>query len=559
MRSPRWQWACCGLVLLAGTIGFSASPAPNLVVVISVDQMRADYLDRFAPYFGEGGFNRLTRQGLKFTDNHYRHAVTKTGPGHAVMLTGVHADRHGIIGNEWRLRTWPALEQVNCVEDREAPLVGAAPRAVRSPGGVLEAKSGRSPRHLQASTVGDQLKLRHGAAAKVFGVADKDRAAILMTGKLADGAYWTEEGRVVTSAFYRRELPDYLVAFNAERYAEKIFGREWTRLLDAKVYDAVQGPDDAGGEESGVGLTRTFPKRIDGGRPAISKDFYEAFDHSPWNNDLVLMFARELIVREKLGQADGAPDLLAIGFSQTDKIGHAYGPDSHEVMDSFVRLDRVLADLLLFLDEKIGPQGYTVVLTADHGVAPLPERIQAMSRGLAAGRVKMSGLDELAIAALDAQFGALAGGERWAARDGLGYHLNPAALIQKNLAPGVGEEAVRAALLTHPAVAAAYTRTRLTDPAPLDRIGESMRLSYYPSRSPDVMIVLKPYHIDRANTGATHGTPYQYDTHVPQLWYGVGVSPGVRTERVGVDDIAPTLARLLGIPAPPQAEGRVLF
>jgi len=559
MRSPRWQWAFYGLVLLAGTIGFGASPSPNLVVVISVDQMRADYLDRFAPYFGEGGFNRLTRQGLKFTDNHYRHAVTKTGPGHAVMLTGVHADRHGIIGNEWRLRAWPALEQVNCVEDREAPLVGAAPRAVRSPGGVLEAKAGRSPRHLQASTVGDQLKLRHGAAAKVFGVADKDRAAILMTGKLADGAYWTEEGRVVTSTFYRRELPDYLVAFNAERHAEQVFGREWTRLLDAKVYDALQGSDDAAGEESGVGLTRTFPKRIDGGRPAISKDFYEAFDYSPWNNELVAMLVRELIVREQLGQADGAPDLLAIGFSQTDKIGHAYGPDSHEVMDSFVRLDRVLADLLLFLDEKIGPQGYTVVLTADHGVAPLPERIQAAARGLAAGRVKMAELDELGIAALNAQFGALVGGERWAARDGLGYHLNPAALTQKNLTPGVVEEALRTALLTHPAVAAAYTCTRLTDPAPLDRIGESMRLSYYPSRSPDVMLVLKPYHIDRSNTGATHGTPYQYDTHVPQLWYGVGVPPGARTERVGVDDIAPTLARLLGIPAPPLAEGRALF
>lgn len=559
MRSPRWQSACYGLVLLAGLSGFGASPSPNLVVVISVDQMRADYLDRFAPYFGEGGFNRLTRQGLKFTDNHYRHAVTKTGPGHAVILTGVHADQHGIVGNEWRLRAWPVLEQVNCVEDRDAPLVGAAPRAVRSPGGVIEAKSGRSPRHLLVGTVGDQLKLRHGAAAKVFGVADKDRAAILMSGKLADGAYWTEEGRIVTSTFYRRELPDYLAAFNAERHAEQVFGREWTRLLDAKVYDAVQGPDDAAGEESSVGLTRTFPKRIDGGRPAIAKDFYEAFDYSPWNNELVAMLARELLGREKLGEADGAPDLLTIGFSQPDKIGHGYGPDSHEVMDSFLRLDRVLADLLLFLDEKVGRQGYTVVLTADHGAAPLPERLQAMSRGVETGRVKMSGLDEQVTAALDAQFGALADGERWVARDGLGYHLNPAALAQKHLAPVAVEETLRATLLAHPAVAAAYTRTRLTDPTPLDRIGEAMRRSYYPPRSPDVAILLKPYHIDRSNTGTTHGTPYQYDTHVPQLWYGVGVTPGVRTEQVGVDDIAPTLARLLGIPAPPLAEGRILF
>jgi len=559
MHLSRRQSACFSLVLMAGTLAFGATPPPALVVVISVDQMRADYLDRFAPYFGEGGFNRLTRQGLVFTDNHYRHAVTKTGPGHAVILTGVHAEQNGIVANEWRLRTWPALEQVNCVEDREAPLVGAAPRAVRSPGGVLEAKAGRSPRPLLASTVGDQLKLRHGAAAKVFGVADKDRAAILMTGRLADGAYWTEEGRVVTSTFYRSELPDYLTAFNAERHAEQVFGREWTRLLDAQVYDAVQGPDDAAAEADDFGLARTFPKRIDGGRDKISKDFYEAFDHSPWNNELVAMLVRELVVRVKLGTADGAPDLLASGFSQSDKIGHAYGPDSHEVMDSFLRLDRTLAELLRFLDEKVGPSGYTVVLTADHGAAPMPERIQAMARDVATGRVRGAEFDVLVTSALDAQFGALADGERWAARDGLAYHLNPAALAQKQFAYGVIEAAVRAALLTHPAVAAAYTRARLTDPTPLDRIGEAMRRSYYPPRSPDVMFVLKPYFIDRASTGTTHGTPYQYDTHVPQLWYGAGVPPGVRTERVGVDDIAPTLSRILGIPAPPLAEGRVLF
>ncbi len=552
--------AACSAALLAAAAASGVPPAPpDLVVVISIDQMRVDYLERFAPYFGEGGFNRLVRQGLSFADCHYKHSVTKTGPGHAVMLTGVHANQHGIIANEWLLRAWPALEQVNCVEDRDAPLVGAAPQTVRSPGGGLEAKTGRSPRHLLVSTVGDQLKLRYGSAAKVFGVADKDRAAILMTGKLADGAYWTEEGRVVTSTFYRQELPGYLTAFNAERRVEQLFGREWTRLLDASVYEKVQGPDDAEGEASDFGLARTFPKRIDGGRKEISKDYYEAFDHTPWSNEFVAAIARELITQEKLGQADGAPDLLAVGFSQPDKIGHAYGPDSHEVMDSYVRLDRTLAELLQFLDEKIGAPHYLVVLTADHGVAPLPERVQSGARGMVAGRVKGAELDQQVFTALDKQFGGLAGGERWAARDGLGYHLNPAALAQKQLTPMVLETALHDALLKLPAVAAAYTRTRLTDPAPLDRWGEAMRLSYYPPRSPDVMLVLKPYFIDRANTGTTHGMPYDYDTHVPLVWFGAGVQPGVRTERVGEDDLAPTLARLLGVPEPPLAQGRILF
>lgn len=540
-----------GLALLAG----AQEPAPpRLVVAISVDQLRADYLERFRAHFGPGGFNLLLERGANFTDCHYRHAVTKTGPGHAVMLSGVHANIHGIIANEWLLRHGPASEQVNCVEDRDSPLVGLPPRAVRSPGGVLEAKSGRSPRHLLAPTVGDQLKLRYGARAKVYGVADKDRAAILMSGRRADGAYWTEEGRVVTSTFYRPELPAYLAAFNAEQRAEKLHGREWKRLLDAPLYDSLQGPDNAPGESATVGFTRTFPKRLDGGKPEIGKDYYEAFDHTPWNNDLVADLARAVVTQERLGEADGAPDLLTIGFSQPDKIGHAYGPHSHEVMDSILRLDGTLAELFRFLDEKVGLANCTIVLTADHGVAPLPERNPA--RG---GRVRVADLDRQVFAALDARFGPLADNERWAVRDGLGYHLNPAALAQKQLTSMAVEEAARSALVEVPVIAAAYTRTRLVDPAPLDAIGEAVRLSFYPPRSPDVMTVLKPFFIDRTSPGTTHGTPHDYDTHVPLLWHGAGVKPGVHATRTGVDDLAPTLSHLLGLPAPARTTGRILF
>lgn len=539
---------------------FAAEPIrPRLAVVISVDQMRADYLERFAPYFVEGGLKRFATQGLTFAEAHYRHGVTKTGPGHAVILSGVHADIHGIVANEWRLRTWPLLEEVNCVEDRDSPLIGAAPGAVRSPGGVLEAKTGRSPRHFLATTVGDQLKLRHGAHAKIIGVADKDRAAILMAGRLADGAYWTERGRVVTSTFYRTSLPDYLTAFNAEQRVEQAFGREWTRLLDAAAYDALQGPDDAAGEADDFGLARTFPKRVDGGHKKIGDDFYDAFDHTPWSNELVADLARAVIVNEHLGQDDGAPDLLAIGFSQTDKIGHACGPDSHECMDSFLRLDRTIDELFRFIDEKVGLEHCTVVLTADHGAAPLPERVLAANRGVPAGRVKGPDLDKLIQAGLDQRFGAPANGERWAARDGLSWHLNPAVLGQKQLVASAVEDALRTALLTHPAVAAAYTRSSFASPVPLGEIGEAMRLSYHAPRSGDVVAVLRPYFIDRPNTGTTHGAPYDYDTHVPLAWFGVGVSAGRWVERVGVDDLAPTLAHLLGVPRPPQAKGRALF
>lgn len=530
---------------------------PRLTVVISVDQMRADFLDRFAPHFVEGGFRRF-REGANFPNCFHRHGVTKTGPGHATILTGVMPSVHGIISNEWLLKTWPNLEEVNCVEDRDSPLVGLGPRGFRSPGGVLEAKSGRSPRHLLAPTIGDRLKERHGPAAKVYGVADKDRSAILMAGRKADGAYWTEEGKIVTSRWYRSQLPDYFVDLNAEQRVEKVFGTIWERLLPAAVYEQTQGADDADGESTKYGLGRTFPRRLDGGRPEVSKDFFEAFDHSPWNNELVAEMAQRLLVRERLGEDDGAPDLLAIGFSQTDKAGHAYGPDSHEVMDSFVRLDRTLAELFVFIDREVGLENCVFVLTGDHGAPPTPERRAAA--GLAGGRVRAADYDGPVETALAERFSPAPGGQRWAMRDGLGFHLNPAALAATKAAPDAAAAVVAETLRRQPRVAASYTRAQMLSSAPLDEAGEAMRRSFHAERSPDVFAVLEPFFMDRTEPGVTHGQPYDYDQNVPLAWFGAGIRPGRDERRVGVDDIAPTLARLLGIqpPAPARA-GRPLF
>lgn len=525
-------------------------------MVISVDQMRADFLDRFAPHFTVGGFRRF-REGANFTNCFHRHGVTKTGPGHAVMLTGVQPKVHGIIANEWLLKSWPNLEEVNCVEDRDSPLVGLDARAFRSPGGVLEAKSGRSPRHLLAPTVGDRLKERHGATAKVFGVADKDRAAILMTGRKADGAYWTEEGRVVTSTWYRAALPEYLVELNAEERPRKVFGATWDRLLELSAYEKIQGPDDAAGESDRHGLGRTFPRRIDGGAGQLGRGFLEAFDHSPWNNDFVAEMAKRVLVSEKLGENDGAPDLLAIGFSQTDKIGHAYGPDSHEVMDSFVRLDRTLADLFAFIDLQVGLEHCVVVLTADHGAPPNPERRAAA--GQPGGRVRAADYDGPVEKALADRFGPAPGGQRWAIRDLLGYHLNPAALAATKAAPEAAAAVVAETLRDQPHVAATYTRTQLLSSAPLDEVGEAMRRNFHAERSPDVLAVLEPFFMDRIEPGVTHGQPYDYDQQVPLAWFGAGITPGRDERRVGVDDLAPTLARILGMEPPSPTAGRPLF
>lgn len=528
-------------------IAATAQP-PKLAVVISIDQMRPDYLQRFGPYFGEGGFRRLLKEGVAFENTYYQHAVTITAPGHATILSGVNAREHGIIANEWLDPV--TFIQGNSVEDADSPLVGLPPRLA----GMASPKWGRSPRNFLGTTVGDQLKAKYGAAAKVFGVADKDRSAILMSGAKADGAYWGEDGAFVTSTYYRRELPAWVKEFNAAHPPEADFGRVWERLLDPAIYEKVQGPDDASGEYVGGGFARTFPKRIDGGRSEISNSFYFALDYAPWNNDLVEAMAERLIVEEGLA-TDDTPDLLCVGFSQTDRIGHAYGPDSHEVMDSYLRLDRTLARLLAFLDDRV-PGQYLVVLTADHGVGPIPEQTREKRGKDAAGRVGPE-LDAQVRQVLAAELGEPPEGSYWALRDNLGYRLNPHALAAKRIPVERAAVALRDAIVKVPGIARAWTRQELLATGPLDELGERMRRSFHAERSPDVIAVIQPFWLT-GTVSASHGTPYDYDSHVPQLWFGAGVTPGVKTERVAVEDIAPTLAGRLGVELP-EARGRRLF
>lgn len=533
------------------------SPTPRLAVVISVDQLRADYLVRFRPYFGAGGFNRFLEGGADFQNCHYRHAVTETAPGHATILSGADPAVHGVISNEWLDReSW---DMVKSVEDRTAPLVGLPP-ADATPA-LLAPKAGRSPRNLNASTVGDQLKLRFGARSKVFAASNKDRSAILLGGKLADAAYWDENGVMVTSRYYREELPQWVQVFNAERRVHATFGKSWERLREIAIYDTVQGQDDAPGENAAGGLTRTLPKRIDGGSDTISPAFFFAFDNSPFSSELLSEFIQRAIREEKLGR-NLATDLLCISFSQIDMVGHFYGPDSHEVMDAVLRLDRVLAGLLDFIDREIGLAQCVAVLTADHGVSPMPERGLALRPDAEMGRVKPADLDTNARKALDAAFGPQVAPEYWFTRDSYGFHLRPTALAAKQLNKGPVALVLKAAVGKLPFVAAAYTQEEiLAAPTSGDSLLAMTRRSYYPPLGREVVFVLKPYYYlwFAIPVGASHGSPYPYDTHVPQLWFGMGVPRGARIEKVEVNDIAPTLAASLGLSAPPQAQGRRLF
>lgn len=547
-----------GVVVLGLGVGRAAEPPPpKLAVVIVVDQLRADYLVRFRPYFAEGGFARLLEGGAVFTDAHHRHAITHTAPGHATILSGVHANVHSIVSNDWLDRR--AWEMVNAVEDHEFPLVGITPAEMGGTSRLRPEKAGRSPRNCAVTTVGDQLKLRFGAGSKVFAASNKDRSAILLGGKLADGAYWDENGRMVTSRYYRATLPAWVEAFNAQGRVPAKFGATWDRLLAPDIYDRVQGPDDAPGETTDFGFTRTFPKAINGGATTLSPAFYTAFDNSPFSAELLSEFVQQAVREEQLGR-HAATDLLCVSFSQVDTVGHNYGPDSHEVMDAVLRLDRVLAGLLDFLDREIGLARCVVLLTADHGVAPLPEHLATRQPAVPAGRVNTAAMDAAVAKALDAAFGPVAKPDYWFTRELMAYHLRPTTLEAKKIGAEEAARVVKQALLALPHIAHAFTRAELLEgSADDDSVLAMCRRSYHAERGRDVVFVVRPYFMIRSNSGVTHGTPYNYETHVPLLWFGAGVPRGLYSERAGIDDVAPTLAALLGVVSPPQAQGRRLF
>ncbi|MBL9188968.1 MAG: alkaline phosphatase family protein [Opitutaceae bacterium] len=535
----------------------AATPAasPALVVVITIDQFRADYLARFGPHFGPGGFRLLMERGANFTDCRHRHAVTKTACGHATILTGVHADIHGIIANDWVDRG--TMLKTNCVDDDSVRIVGLPPPGADGRKAKRDAELGASARRLLAPTVGDQLKRTRGSGPKVIGVSSKDRSAILLAGKSADAAYWLDKGRFVSSTAYMADVPAWVRAFNASGRVEAFFGRVWDRLLPAAAYVALQGADDAAGESVERGFTRVFPRRVNGGAEKLTPAFYDAFEASPFENEVLIDFTRALIEQENLG-GRGVTDVIGLSFSANDLVGHAHGPDSHELMDITLRTDRLLAEFFAFLDQRLGLANCTIVLTADHGIAPLPERVKELNAAGSAGRIDHTRVLKAAAAAMDRAFGPLGEGRHWLAVDASQLLFFQPMLREKNVAPAAAEKVVRDALLTVEWVEAAYTRSELAAGIADGPHGSAMLRSFHSERSGDVFYVSKPHWVER-RTGTNHGTPHAYDTHVPLLWLGHGVKPGTYPQPVGVDDIAPTLARILGVPAPPQAKGRSLF
>ena len=522
--------------------GGGGAPAarPRLVVAIAVDQLRADYMDRFRPFFGRGGFNLFLQRGASFAEARYEHATTSTCPGHAVILTGSYGSVNGIIGNDWYDAEKGKEEY--CAADTTVTLIGSD----------LE---GRSPRNLRGATVGDVLKISTGGRSRVVTVSAKDRSAIMLGGHLADAAYWMEDTLFVTSTYYRPDLPQWARQFNGSGKVTSYAGKKWERLLPAAFYDMVS-PDDVPTERDEAGMGRTFPHPMGGG-PGVDENFVDAFDQSPFSNEVVADFAMRAVTAEGLGR-DTVPDILGISFSANDRVGHGYGPDSHEVMDVTIRLDRTLARLFGFLDRTVGLANVLVILTADHGVAPLPEVFARLHPGASARRFDPAAVDAVVEKALRERYGAAPSPGWVIAHDQPQIYLNSRALRAKNVSVEEAEGVARAAVMSLDGVHYAITGTELGK-ARLTGARTGEVYSYYPGRSGNIYYHMAPYIlVDDGKAGTGHGTPWAYDQQVPLLWFGSRIVPGIRQTPAAVADIAPTLSALLGLTAPGGAQGRVL-
>jgi len=549
---------------------------PRLVVLVSVDQLRADFFERLGARlarYGTHGFRRLLAEGASFTDCRYRHSGTFTGPGHATISTGADPRVHGIVGNEWWDRSAKdgAGAKVYCVADPDAVLFGA-------PGTASGGGEKVSSRNLRVDTIGDAMKAGLPGAPRVIGLSLKDRSAILLAGKRADAAFWIDPqaGGFVTNQGYlawsegapedreamRRAVEGRLKAYDAQRLPS--FFVPWTPDPRAGAGYEEALPDDRPEEGKGG----TFPHGAE--RP---QERLAALELSPSGNDLLVDFLETMIplgsvrdagtrapdeARLALGARDGVTDLLCLSFSSTDKIGHRYGADSQEAADAFVRLDATIERLLRLLDERVGPGRWWLALTADHGVAPLPE--YAARVGLDAGRVTAKDLREALAPELgETPFAGVTEGNVYL------RGVKPGDLPREMNGDSLGTRNGRAAMLAEgllrlPGVFRAYTRAQLLEGrVPDDPQGRGALASFDPVRSGDVVVQLRPYWTWGGPVpGTTHGQPWAYDQRVPLVILAHGMKAGSRPERAAVNDLVATLSALLHVQPPAGCDGRIL-
>jgi len=534
---------CCILApsLLFGQAVADSKP-PKAVIGIMIDQMRQEFLYRFAPGFSEGGFKRLMNQGFMLRNAHYNYVPTVTGPGHASVYTGTTPAVHGIVSNEWYDRKEKRI--VNCVEDRQFQVVGSA--------------TGRgtvSPARLKSTTMTDELRMFTQQQGKVIGMSVKDRGAVLPAGHLPNGAFWLDgsTGKFISSTYYKPALPLWVEQFNQRKLPDQYLSKEWKPLLPMEAYSGST-LDNAKNETVMKGKDLpVFPYNLAELRKTNGN--YELLANTPFADDLLTEFAKAAIDGEGIGK-DDITDFLAISYSTPDLIGHAMGPSSMEVADTFFRLDRNIEDLLNSLDKKLGAGNYVVFLTTDHGVGNISQEL--MDARIPAGYFDSSETEKKLREYLQPFFPEIPVIESFSNNQ---VFLDTRAFSEDPKAAGLQYmvvcELISKWLKDITGVAEVYTKAQLIQTGQSANSHQDLIARGMHSKiSGDVAFTLQPGWTWSGGAKAHHGSGYTYDTHVPVLFFGKGIKPGSSYRYHGITDIAPTICALIEIPFPNGCTGQ---
>ena len=522
----------------ATTVSSNTIARPKLVVGIVIDQMRWDYLYRFYnAYAANGGFKRLLNSGFSCDNTFVPYLPTVTAAGHTCVYTGSVPALHGIVGNDWYdSKTGKA---VYCADDNSVQTVGSD-----------NAAAGKmSPKNLWATTITDELRLATNFQSKVIGISAKDRGAIFPAGHSANAAYWFDgkSGNFVTSTYYTNQLPQWLQNFNAKNLPDTYLNNTWNTLLDKTVYEKYCDTDDNSYESDGILGTASFPHDL---QKFKGKDKGKLIG-TPFGNNLLEELAKTVVAEERMGKHD-VTDFLAVSFSSTDYVGHAYGPNSWELMDTYLRLDQSLGDFFDYLDKTVGKNQYTVFLTADHAGAHVPEFLN--KHHIPGGRLSDGEVRKDLQAFTQQQFGT----KLISAVEEYDIYLNHSAIDSLKLNEDNVTKAIIEHLLNNDNIVNAFVTKNAGNIALPAKVKEMVINGYSALRSGDIRFLTKTGVMDAGKQGMSHGVWNNYDAHIPLLWYGWGIKQGRSVHETYMTDIAATVAALLHIQMPSACIGKVI-
>ena len=531
-------------VKLHGQGAYLPPDKPKLVIGIVVEELNYNQLEKFHDKLCENGIKKLINEGTYFKNASYEYLLTQSAPGHATIATGAEPSFHGITSDNWY--TPLKNELINCTKDV----------SVNSVGGSFESGL-HSPVNLLVSTFSDELAIATNKKAKVFGVGLKESSAIFSAGHTANAAYWFDNttGTWMSSSYYISALPDWVNDFNAMKFSDTYLNSTWNLLRPAKDYaDCLP---DSNSFEIGFNNINYFPydlKKLRSGNIFSSKNDYSLLRETPFGNSLTTNFAIRLIQKERLGK-DNVTDYLSICYSATDYIGHRFGPSSVEMGDAILRLDDDIKNLLTFINDSIGKKNVLIYFTAAHGISEIPAVLE--KNRIPSGYFQQNQALQLLRSYLNAIYGEGEWVKGYSERQ---IFLNRTLIEDARLSLDDVQKKVARFLVQFTGVEAAYPYSAFE--ANDFGNGNLKRIinNFSPQRSGDVIVILNPGWVEKVSDFVTnHNSPYEYDSHVPLIWYGWTVNRSTVTRQVNITDIAATLSTLCKIPYPNACTGEPMF